>query len=119
MAENNLNDFSPREYFEKIGRGVVAGQEKRRQLNAQMHDTWHAEGQHYKTVREKLSISQSEVSNAIKADESVIRRFENGLYVKRRPVVKAAYKLALENISLKRLNVVSSLSGGEKDELAS
>ena len=114
MATNNLNDLSQREYFERIGRGVVAGQEKRRQTNAKMHDTWLAEGKPYKTVRETLDISQAKISNSINADKSVIRR-----YVKRRPVVTAAYKLALENISLKRLNIVSSLSVSKKDEIAS
>ena len=114
MSTNNLND-SQREYFEKIGKGVVAAQEKRRQLNAQMHETWLAEGQQHKTVREKTNISQSEISRAIGADESVIRRFEQGLYVKRRPVITASYKLALENISLKRLNIVSSLLVSKKD----
>ena len=118
MATNNLNDLSQREYFERIGRGVVAGQEKRRQTNAKMHDTWLAEGKQYKTVRETLDVSQAKISNAINADKSVIRRFERGLYIRRRPVVTAAYELALENISLKRLNVVSSLSVSKKDEIA-
>lgn len=116
MAKNNLNDLSDREYYESIGRRVVASQEKRRQINNQMHNAWLAEGQQHKTVRENLAISQAEISKAIKADESVIRRFERGLFVKRRPVIKAAYTLALENICLKRLNTVSSLIATKKDD---
>ena len=116
MAKNNLNDLSDKEYYESIGRRVVASQEKRRQINDQMHNAWLAEGQQHKTVRENVAISQTEISKAINADESVIRRFERGLFVKRRPVIKAAYEIAIENICLKRLNIISSLIVSKKDD---
>lgn len=106
MPKNNLNDLSTSEYFEKIGRGVVAGQERQRQFNAQMHNVWLAEGRQLKAARENANISQSEVAKNIGVDTSVIRRLERGLYVKRRPAIKAAYKLALEAVNLRRLNCV-------------
>ena len=109
MAKNVTNEISEQELYENIGRRVLASQEKRRQRNAQMYNTWLAEGQQFKLAREQVAISQVEVSKAIGADESVIRRFETGLFVKRRPVIKASYSLALEAITLRRLNVVSAL----------
>lgn len=109
MAKNTINDMSEQELCETIGRRVLANQEKRRQRNSQMYNTWLAEGQQFKSAREQVAISQAEVSKAIKADESVIRRFENGLFVMRRPVIKAAYTLALENITLRRLNIINAL----------
>lgn len=109
MSKNVTNEMSEQERCEIIGRRVLANQEKRRQRNAEMYNTWLAEGQQFKTAREQADISQVEVSKAIGADESVIRRFETGLFVKRRPVIKASYSLALEAITLRRLNVVSAL----------
>lgn len=109
MAKNDLNNMPQQERYEQIGRSVIANQEARRQTNAQMFPVWHAEGQSFKLVREKANISQSEISRAIGADESVIRRFEQGLFVKRRPVIKASYSLALETITLRRLQFIHSL----------
>lgn len=109
MSKNVTNEMSEQERCEIIGRRVLANQEKRRQRNAEMYNTWLAEGQQFKTAREQADISQVEVSKAIGADESVIRRFETGLFVMRRPVIKASYVLALEAITLRRLNVVSAL----------
>lgn len=102
MTEQELNEY--------VGRRVRENQEKQRQKKSQMATTWLSEGQQFKTAREKSLISQAEVSKNIGADESVIRRFENGLYVKRRPVIKATYQLALETILLRRLNVVKALT---------
>lgn len=109
MSKNVTNEMSEQERCEIIGRRVLANQEKRRQRNAEMYNTWLAEGQQFKTAREQADISQVEVSKAIGADESVIRRFETGLFVMRRPVIKASYVLALEAITLRRLNIVSAL----------
>ena len=109
MAKNAINDMSEQELYETIGRRVIANQEKRRQRNSQMYNAWLAEGQQFKSTREQVAISQAEVSKAIGADESVIRRFENGLFVMRRPVIKASYVLALEAITLRRLNIINAL----------
>lgn len=115
MANNDLNNMPQQERYEQIGRRVIANQEARRQINSQMFPVWHAEGQSFKLVRENANISQAEISKAIGADESVIRRFEKGLFVKRRPVIKATYGLALETISLRRLNVIHSLVTNKHD----
>lgn len=109
MSKNVINEMSEQERCEIIGRRVLANQEKRRQRNAQMYNTWLAEGQQFKLAREQADISQVEVSKAIRADESVIRRFETGLFVMRRPVIKASYVLALEAITLRRLNIINAL----------
>lgn len=109
MSKNVTNEMSEQERCEIIGRRVLANQEKRRQRNAEMYNTWLAEGQQFKTAREQADISQVEVSKAIGADESVIRRFEIGLFVMRRPVIKASYVLALEAITLRRLNTINAL----------
>ena len=109
MSKKNVNEVSERERCEIIGRRVLANQEKRRQRNAEMYNTWLAEGQQFKTAREQADISQVEVSKAIGANESVIRRFETGLFVMRRPVIKASYVLALEAITLRRLNIINAL----------
>lgn len=106
MPKNNLNDLSTSEYFEKIGKAVIAAQERRRQINAQMHSAWLAEGRQLKATRKTANISQSEIAKNIGVDTSVIRRLERGFYVKRRPAIKAAYKLALEAVNLRRLNSV-------------
>lgn len=118
MINNDSINMSQQERYEQIGRSVIAKQEARRQTNAQMFPIWHAEGQSFKLVRENANISQAEISKAIGADESVIRRFENGLFVKRRPVIKATYGLALETISLRRLNVIHSLVTNKHDVLS-
>lgn len=102
MFEKTLDEY--------IGSRVRISQEEHRRRSETMYPTWLSEGQKFKATREHSAISQAEVSKNIGADESVIRRFENGLYVKRRPVIKASYKLALEIISRRRLNIVEALT---------
>lgn len=100
-------DFNARDAY--IGSRVRLHQEEQRRHNEAMYPVWKNEGQLFKAAREHSAISQVEISQNIGADESVIRRFERGLYVKRRPVVQASYKLALETINRRRLSFIEAL----------
>ena len=71
---------------------------------------WQQEGQEYRDVREKLDITQKEISKNIGACVAVVSKFEHGKYVRSRNMLRHAYNLAMEHIQNER----NAILRGEK-----
>lgn len=66
------------------------------------HIEWETKGKYYREQRQKLGISQKLIAESTQCSDKTIRRFEKGLPVQRRPLLEAAYDLAIKYIPLKR-----------------
>lgn len=77
---------------------------------AKMRPTWILEGQHLRELREELGIPRRHVAQKIHVSDGVLYRLENGDAIKRRPLVLASYKTAIELVLAKREIAIHSYS---------
>ncbi len=94
---------------EELGAKVKAAHQKHLQHIEVMTPTWQAEGRDFRNVRENLNISRRELSKHIGISDQVIAKFEKGLSVRSRNMLKHSYSTSLELIQLRRNNFVDSI----------
>lgn len=94
---------------EELGAKVKAAHQKHLEHIETMTPTWQAEGHDFRNVRENLNISRRELSHYVGVCAQVIAKFEKGLSVRSRNMLKHSYSTSLELIQLKRNNFVNSI----------
>ena len=93
----------------ELGAKVKAAYQKHLEHIEAMTPTWQTEGRDFRKVREDLKISRRELSQHIGISDQVIAKFEKGLSVRSRNMLKQSYSTSLELIQLKRNNFVNSI----------
>ena len=94
---------------EELGAKVKAAHKKHLQHIEAMTPTWQAEGSEFRKVREDLKISRRELGQHIGISDQVIAKFEKGLSVRSRHMLRQSYQTSLELIQLKRNNSIDSI----------
>ena len=94
---------------EELGAKVKAAHKKHLAHIEAMKPVWQAEGRDFRKVREDLKVSRRELSQHIGISDQVIAKFEKGLSVRSRHMLKQSYSTSLELIQLKRNNFVDSI----------
>ena len=85
-----------------IGEFVYESQLKRKVYQEAHKDEWRRTGESFRKIRTGLKISQKEIADCMGCSDHVVARFEQGLPVKRRPMVEGSYRTALQYIPLHR-----------------
>ena len=93
----------------ELGAKVKAAHKKHLAHIEAMKPVWQAEGRDFRKVREDLKVSRRELSQHIGISDQVIAKFEKGLSVRSRHMLKQSYSTSLELIQLKRNNFVDSI----------
>lgn len=94
---------------EELGAKVKAAHKKHLAHIEAMTPIWQTEGLKFRAVREDLKVSRRELSQHIGISDQVIAKFEKGLSVRSRNMLKQSYSTSLELIQLKRNNFVDSI----------
>lgn len=107
MKSNKTPDITLKE---KIGANVLAVQEKRKQEIKKNSKKWKQEGNRLRKIREKLRISRNQVKKHVGCADSVLKRLEEGEFVKRRNVIVQSYITALNYLALRGISALESLT---------
>ena len=94
---------------EKIGANVLAAQKRRVSLIEDNFEKWKQEGHLFQQLRNKLRVSRKQIKQCIGCADSVLKRLEEGLYVKRRNVIVNSYITALRYIAQRDFNALGKL----------
>ncbi len=95
---------------EKIGADVLAALEKRKLEIKKNSKFWKQEGSRLRKIREKLRISRNQVKKHVGCADSVLKRLEEGEFIKRRNVIVQSYKTSLNLIALRGISALESLN---------
>ena len=93
----------------ELGAKIKAAHQRHLEHIEEMTPTWQAEGAEFRKVREDLNISRRELSQHIGISDQVIAKFEKGLSVRSRNMLRQSFKTSIELIQLKRNNSVDSI----------
>ena len=93
----------------ELGAKVKAAHQRHLEHIEAMTPTWQAEGSEFRTARENLKISRRELSKYVGISDPVIAKFEKGLSVRSRNMLKQSFQTSLELVQLKRNNFVDSI----------
>ena len=91
---------------QEIGEAVLATQERHRQYVEEMTPAWRQEGNRFRGIRNILGISLKKIAELMGVSEKVLSKFERGLSVNRRRMVRQSYLSMIKYIQLKRENVM-------------
>ena len=95
--------------FEEIGRRVFASRERKVVYIEENIERWRLEGRLLHEIRKKLRLSREKMSQYIGCADSVLKRFEEGLYIKRRKVIFNSYVTALKYIVTRDMSAINGL----------
>ncbi len=95
----------------RIGRSILAGQEKRKRENKENAFRWKKFGAKMLTLRKTLKVSRDCISKVIGVSVPVIIRLEKGYPIRRRNLVEHAYQTALNYIYLDRERRAKTIIG--------
>lgn len=95
---------------EELGAKVKAAHQKHIEHVEAMKSIWEKEGQEFRAVREDLKVSRNELSRHIGISDQVIAKFEKGLSVRSRNMLKQSYQTSLELIQLQRSFSIRSMN---------
>lgn len=95
---------------EELGAKVKAAHQKHIERIEAMRPVWEKEGQEFRAVREDLKISRNELNRHIGISDQVIAKFEKGLSVRSRNMLKQAYQTSLELVQLQRNDSIRSMN---------
>lgn len=93
----------------ELGAKVKAAHKKHLAHIEAMTPIWQTEGLKFRAVREDLKVSRRELSQHIGISDQVIAKFEKGLSVRSRHMLRQSYQTSLELIQLKRNNSIDSI----------
>ena len=96
------------EELQEIGKNVVLFQEEKKKYAKKHYIEWFKDGQRFRLARKILRVSLSLIAKRVGCSLGPIQRFERGLSIKRRNVVRAAYYQALRVIYLEQLIALSN-----------
>lgn len=95
---------------EFVGERVLEWQHRIEQEKIDNAETWLDAGRSFKSVRNRLAVSQKTIASMVGCAESVISRFEHGKYIKKRKIITKGYEMALKLIDAQRTIALSKLN---------
>lgn len=101
---------------EELGARIKANHEKYLERVALQTPQWIHEGLKLKEIRERLNITQKEISENVGVSSQVVAKLEKGKPVRSRKMLKQSYQTALKFIQLQRSNIVNNDIGENTDD---